>query len=123
MGLLFGGNYFHLSPGNEGYTDGDDEYEYTMFKRLYKFFGPYPASFQDLIMDHPDIMTLLNHFNDSGPPEKPLKRVTTAEVPLADKEFLLKIMRLDPRERPTAQELLEDEWFTEKSEDTRAPLQ
>jgi hypothetical protein len=31
-------------------------------------------------------------------------------------------MKLDPRERPTAEQLLKDEWFTEESEDTRGPL-
>jgi serine/threonine protein kinase len=33
------------------------------------------------------------------------------EVSDADKAFLLRIMKLDPRDRPTAQELLQDQWF------------
>lgn len=45
------------------------------------------------------------------------------EVSPADKGFLLKIMKVDPRHRPTARQLLEDEWFTEGSEDTRMPLE
>jgi hypothetical protein len=28
-----------------------------------------------------------------------------------DKEFILKVMKLDPRDRPTVGELLEDTWF------------
>ena len=28
-----------------------------------------------------------------------------------DKEFILKIMKFDPRDRPTAGELLRDKWF------------
>lgn len=68
-------------------------------------------------------MTFLNFFNnDMGPPEKPFKRITTKEIPPADKVLLLKIMKLDPRDRPTAEALLEDEWFNETSDDTRAPL-
>ncbi|KAK7698704.1 hypothetical protein SLS64_012315 [Diaporthe eres] len=67
-------------------------------------------------------MTVINFFNNSGPPEKPFRLVTTKEISAADKKFLLKVMKLDPRERPTVEELLEDEWFTEESEDTRIPL-
>lgn len=37
---------------------------------------------------------------------------------LADKQFVLKMMKLDPRDRPTARELLKDQWFTESSERT-----
>ena len=30
-----------------------------------------------------------------------------------DVEFLKRVMKMDPKERPTAEELLKDEWFTE----------
>ena len=30
-----------------------------------------------------------------------------------DRTFICKIMKLDSRDRPTAQELLQDEWFQE----------
>lgn len=67
-------------------------------------------------------MTILDFFNNSGPPEKPFQRIATKEVPPADKDFILKIMKLEPRDTPTAHTLLEDDWFTETSEDTRIPL-
>jgi serine/threonine protein kinase len=41
---------------------------------------------------------------------------------LADKEFILKVLKLEPRDRPTAEELLADTWFTEESQSTRDPL-
>ncbi|GJD04366.1 kinase [Colletotrichum higginsianum] len=44
------------------------------------------------------------------------------QLPSADKDFLLKIMKLDPRDRPSAEDLLADDWFTEDSQDTRDPL-
>lgn len=108
---MYGGNYHLFNPAIEGYRPGGDDYEITSLKRMYKFFGPFPASFKDFEKDNPDLMTVLNFFNDSGPPEKPFNQITTKEIPPADKEFLLKIMKVDPRDRPTAQELLEDEWF------------
>ena len=41
----------------------------------------------------------------------PWVAISTKEVCKEDNEFVLKIMKLDPRDRPTAQQLLEDEWF------------
>jgi serine/threonine protein kinase len=49
---------------------------------------------------------------------------TSAEVSDADKAFILRIMKLDPRDRPSAKELLEDEWFhtqPEVSSDDTSP--
>ena len=37
--------------------------------------------------------------------------VVDEELSQKDKDFLLGIMKLDPRDRPTAKELLQDEWF------------
>lgn len=54
-----------------------------------------------------------------GPPIKPFRLVTRRGIPPADSDFVFKIMKLDPRDRPIAEQLLEDEWFSEKSEDTR----
>ncbi|KAK7723277.1 hypothetical protein SLS63_008930 [Diaporthe eres] len=118
LSLLYGGDYHLFNPAIEGLTPDDDDYFFTVLKRMYKFFGPFPSNYSD----NPDTMTVINFFNNSGPPEKPFRLVTTKEISAADKKFLLKVMKLDPRERPTVEELLEDEWFTEESEDTRIPL-
>jgi hypothetical protein len=50
---------------------------------------------------------------DQTPPEalSPFSWTSPAEVSDVDKAFILRIMKLDPRDRPTAQELLGDEWF------------
>jgi serine/threonine protein kinase len=53
-------------------------------------------------------------------PEK-LKRfqyLSEREICNVDKAFVLKTMKLDPRDRPTASELLQDEWLTARSERT-----
>lgn len=41
----------------------------------------------------------------------PFCRTTEREVCKRDKEFIGKIMMMDWRDRPTANALLEDEWF------------
>ncbi len=67
-------------------------------------------------------MTIIDFINGQGPPAKPFARVGPKEIPPADMSFVMKIMKLDPRDRPTAEELLADVWFTEDSPDTRVPL-
>ena len=46
--------------------------------------------------------------------ELPFERSTDPYLTEADKMILLKNMKLDPRDRPTASELLEDEWFDQE---------
>lgn len=47
------------------------------------------------------------------PPEKKkmFARISESELSKDDKEFVLGIMKLDPRHRPSAADLLQDEWF------------
>ncbi|PWY70115.1 hypothetical protein BO83DRAFT_379718 [Aspergillus eucalypticola CBS 122712] len=54
------------------------------------------------------------------PPEnlKPSRFLREREICDADKAFVLRVMKLDPRDRFTAKDILQDEQFTEKSEKT-----
>lgn len=47
------------------------------------------------------------------PPEslRPFHLTTSKEISEEDKAFIMRIMKLDPRDRPTAAELLEDSCF------------
>jgi hypothetical protein len=47
----------------------------------------------------------------------PFQRTTEREVCQKDKAFIGKIMMMDWRDRPTAKDLLEDEWFQEDGEE------
>lgn len=88
---------------------------------MHKFFGPFPASYSTF--NDADTMTIIDFVNScQGAPAKPFARAGPGEIPPADKEFVMGIMRLDPRDRPSAEELIADGWFTEESPDTRAPL-
>ncbi|KAM7183116.1 serine threonine protein kinase, partial [Rhypophila sp. PSN 637] len=120
LDLIFGGGYHILNPTIDKVAPGDNAYELTVLRRMYKFFGPFPQSYETFNKE--GLITIIQWIHAHGPPEKPFHRVGPKEVPPADLAFILKIMKLDPRERPTAEELLADEWFTEESEDTRAPL-
>lgn len=55
-------------------------------------------------------MVLQNYVNENRL-WKPFMLVEDEDVAEEDKVFLCKLMKLDPRDRPTAKELLQDEWL------------
>jgi casein kinase II subunit alpha len=76
------------------------------------FFGPFPAKFAEIADE--ERIKIVNgvheHVRDSEI-RKPFRLAADKELTVEDMTFLCKIMKLDPRDRPTARELLEDEWF------------
>lgn len=76
-----------------------------------QFFGPFPLSYKEIADE--DALSILAHVIKGVPHGmmKPFEYVTDREIIKEDKAFVLKIMKLDPRDRPTAKELLRDEWF------------
>ncbi|KAK0625419.1 hypothetical protein B0T17DRAFT_640230 [Bombardia bombarda] len=120
LSLLYGGGFHLFNPANEGIKSDHDEYELVVLHRMYRYFGPFPPTWQEIADDN--AMTASDYTESFGPPTKPFHLITRREIPLADKDFILKIMKLDPRDRPTAEQSLADPWFTEESEDTRDPL-
>lgn len=120
---MYGADFHLFNPANEGIKSDSGEYELAVLDRMYRYFGPFPESFADIADENASAVIDLIH--SMGPPTKPFHLVTRREIPPADRDFLLKIMKLDPRDRPTADQLLNDEWFGEESDesdDTREPL-
>ena len=56
-------------------------------------------------------MTAVMNYLEENEPRKPFSMAVDPELTKEDREFICKIMKLDPRDRPTAGELLRDEWF------------
>jgi casein kinase II subunit alpha len=83
--------------------------------RQLAFFGPAPASYVSLIADEDDnrweILGNSILFVKEHDRIKPFYLAKDKCLTEEDKEFILKIMKFDPRDRPTAGELLEDKWF------------
>ena len=79
--------------------------------KQHQFFGPFPLSYKEIADD--EILAILTYVMHGVPREKmkPFERITEREISNEDKAFILKIMKLDPRDRPTAKELLKDVWF------------
>lgn len=107
IALIYGDNWFIFKPD----VPADHEaYELRIPMRQHQFFGPFPPSYREIAND--DVLTIVNYVMEGVPPEnmKPFECITEQEVSKEDKVFLLKIMKLDPRDRPTAKQLMEDEW-------------
>ncbi|KAB8257634.1 kinase-like domain-containing protein [Aspergillus pseudonomiae] len=108
ISLLYGDNFFLFRPNVPA---DDDEHEFKILQRQCQFFGPFPLTYRELCDQ--DTLNLLIQVMKSITPEmkKPFTRISEKELAKEDKEFILRIMKLDPRERPSAAELLQDKWF------------
>lgn len=115
ISLIYGGNFFLFSP--RGVPFGHEEYDLEIIKRQFKFFGPFPPKIHEVVSEQTcmSIIYLMELVPQSE--TTPFSRITEREVCKKDKEFILKIMKMDWRDRPTAKELLEDEWFKEDGEE------
>lgn len=89
-----------------------DEYDLRILMKHHQVFGPFPASYAE-IADQ-ERLAVLEYVMESCPQEslKPFRYTTKREISSEDKAFICKIMKLDPRDRPSAGQLLGDEWFT-----------
>ncbi|KAL6705599.1 hypothetical protein ACN47E_006546 [Coniothyrium glycines] len=114
ISLIYGGsfNLFHpeVPPDHE-------EYFLRVVIKIYRFFGPFPASITEVAGEQTlrGILWLIEQI----PPEKmtPFSCITEREVCKKDREFILRIMKLDYRDRPTAREILADEWWEDDEGD------
>lgn len=93
-------------------------YDTKIVVRQHQWFGPFPISYREIADE--DTQQAILGIMSVVPPEKlkPFKYLSAREICNADKAFVLRIMMLDPRDRPTARELLQGEWFTECSDRT-----
>lgn len=106
--LICGRNFNILRP--DVAMDHDD-YDVKIMVRQNQIFGPFPATYQEIAnTDQLEALTWVVE-NTNGP-YLPFRNAIIEGLSEKDKEFLHKIMKLDPRGRPTIRELLDDEWFT-----------
>lgn len=112
ISLICGDNWHIFRPEK---ADVDSaEYPLLVFIKQLSIFGPVPLSFQDIADDERlEILTKSIHFINDNNLKKPFHLSVDPELSEKDRTFICKIMKLDPRDRPTARELLQDEWFRE----------
>jgi hypothetical protein len=86
-----------------------DEYDVKVLMKHHRCFGPFPGSYDEIAGQERLAVLVWVIQNSLAETLKPFHLTTKREISEEDKQFVLKAMKLDPRDRPTAQELLEDE--------------
>ncbi|KAI0376861.1 STE/STE20 protein kinase [Hypomontagnella monticulosa] len=107
--LIYGGDFNIFRPKDTPFDD--ENYRVEIVKSQFRYFGPFPAKYQEIASEE-TLLSIL-YLTQLIPPSSmtPFRLVTEREVAKEDKEFILKIMQMDWRDRPTARELLRDKWF------------
>ncbi|KAH3905790.1 hypothetical protein HBH56_213640 [Parastagonospora nodorum] len=110
ISLIYGGDFNLFRPK----LDRDhEEYLAEVMMQQFRYFGPFPAKIADIASEK-TVQSIL-WLMQAIPQEKltSFSRTTEREVCKRDKDFIGRIMMLDWRDRPTAKELLEDEWWND----------
>ncbi|GAB1203595.1 hypothetical protein APSETT445_002231 [Aspergillus pseudonomiae] len=104
--MIWGDNFCIFKPN---VPRGHDEYNIKILAKYHIYFGPFAPSYGEPADE--ETLAILSLIMKDVPPEKlrPFSLASQKEISQQDKEFLLKIMKLDPRDRPTAKDLIEDE--------------
>jgi serine/threonine protein kinase len=104
-----------------GVTFDDEGYDVHILMQHFKYFGPFLPRYAELFGGgeaEKELELVIQYVFDNVPESerKPFSLVSASEVSREDRDFICKIMKLDPRDRPMAKELLQDRWFEEHSE-------
>ncbi len=118
MSLLWGDNFHIFNPDRaDRESDDEEEYAYHVMAKQAAFFGPFPMTYMGELLTVTDerlaLLTQITNYARESKRRKPFHMIQDKEITEGDKTFLIKIMKLDPRDRPTAKELLQDSWFEE----------
>ncbi|KAL4934760.1 hypothetical protein BDV06DRAFT_208308 [Aspergillus oleicola] len=108
LSLLYGSGFHIFKPD---VPPDHDEYDVKILLKHHRCFGPFPESYEEIADQQR--LAVLTWIMQNSPAEtlRPFHLTTTKEICEDDKEFVLRIMKLDPRDRPSARQLLEDQWF------------
>ena len=109
ISLIWGENWHIFKPSNV--DPQDSTYPIEVSRRQDKYFGPFPLSYTSLADDA--TLDTLTTITESVVKRTPFEMASSHETTKEDRDFISKLMQLDPRERPSAKVLLQDAWFTE----------
>ena len=105
-----------FKPDPKDATADDEEYLIHIIIRQLAHFGPVPKSYIDLIPredgDRWSILASATQYIKDNQKQRPFKLIEDDCLTEEDREFLLKVMKFDPRDRPTTRQLLQDKWLS-----------
>ncbi|RHZ48867.1 hypothetical protein CDV55_101231 [Aspergillus turcosus] len=115
ISLIYGGDFNLFDPTTVPY--GHEEYSLEVLKQQFRYFGPWPGKYEEVASPETvhAIMWIMQEIPKSE--TTPFSMITENEVCKKDKEFIMGIMKMDWRDRPTAKDLLGHEWFNEDCEE------
>ncbi|EMD86879.1 hypothetical protein COCC4DRAFT_141207 [Bipolaris maydis ATCC 48331] len=109
--ILYGAKNWHIFLPKD-YSVDDPEFPSHVLAKQTSIFGPFPMSYRDIAdEERQSIFILLSAYLKENRSLKPFSMAEDPELTMGDRNFICRIMRRDPRDRPTAKELLEDPWF------------
>ncbi|KAF1996578.1 kinase-like protein [Amniculicola lignicola CBS 123094] len=116
IALMYGGDFHVLRPPR-GITVDHEDYDFHIMIQQFKFFGPLSNNFDELLQGNENNIMMARWLVENVPKEEwsLFSRVSETELPSRDRDFICRIMKMDPRDRPTAKELLKDSWFDEST--------
>ncbi|KAF2678485.1 hypothetical protein K458DRAFT_446460 [Lentithecium fluviatile CBS 122367] len=108
--LSFGGIYH---PFESSVPAGHPEYHLQIVMKYYHIMGPWPLPWASRVDD--ETLTIIACVAENSPKEtlRPLAWVKDKEIDEEDRRFLLHILKLDVKDRPSARGLLEDKWLVD----------
>ena len=110
ISLIFGGNWRIFSPANVPFDD--EHYGFWVLVEQVRRFGPFDDSFEETAdAERLAICTGVVVYIQENQKWLPFSMSEDDEIARLDRDFIAKMMKLDPRDRPTARKLLQDEWF------------
>lgn len=90
----------------------DEHYGFWVLVEQVRRFGPFNDSFKEIAdAQRLEICSGAIDYIIENQKWLPFSRSVDHELALPDRDFIVKMMKLDPRDRPTARELLQDAWF------------
>ncbi|RMZ68709.1 serine threonine kinase [Pyrenophora seminiperda CCB06] len=114
INLIYGGHFNLFHP--KDLKRDDEEYMLGVFEAQFRFFGPFSAKIAEIADQETAEVFIYVMKQNPGEKLTPFSRMTKSEVSERDNIFISKMMKLDWRDRPTAKELLEDEWWNDDAE-------
>lgn len=110
ISLTFG-HWWHIFAPKDEEPDQPD-YPFWVLAEQVKRFGPVPLSYKEIASEERlELLAGVINYVVAAKLHLPFSRSGDEELAEADRDFIVKMMKLDPRDRPTAKELLEDDWF------------
>ena len=110
MSLLWGRGFHIFKPVDV--SRDDPEFPVHVLIQQARYFGPFPLSYKTFLDEQQErILAAIHIYIEEHDMRKPISLVEDKEITPEDKTFLCDIMRMDPRDRPTAKALLKHDWF------------